>query len=166
MRMHGNMMYDRRKTLLLFLVTLFLLCFFLLSSESHAETLPEEAKAILSKLGSLPSVIWDEGMATAEVLANLGPIRRYENIYYHEYSEFASDGLGRWGAPFTKLLMDPNASKRRKWDYRVEARKNDFKAIARRREGKYAGREIWFDRRGHWSGNYPFWPLRMPRSFF
>ncbi len=111
-----------------------------------------------------PVIIWRELFATVEALYTLGIIRRDEFIYYHEHLKFASDGLEYWGAPFRNLLIEPNFSEERKWDYRVIGGRDDFTIIARRRSAEYTGREIRLNREGQWSGNYPFWPIRFPLS--
>ena len=120
---------------------------------------------VFSQLVRWPSVLWEELWATAEALANLGAVRRFEVHHYTEYLAFASDGLAYWGEPFVTLLVNPNAVKNRRWDYRVEGGTEAFKARARRKTGAYQGREIEFDNHGRWSGNYPFWPWRCISSF-
>jgi len=134
----------------------------LLPSLDHVNDFGKQERTFLSKFLHKPKIFVHEIVATIEALISLGSIARFENIYYHIHLEYTPDGLGEWGAPFTKLLIEPNVSDTRRWDYRVESDTIRYKIIARRRGGKYKDREIWFDSDKKFSGNYPFWPWRWP----
>jgi len=150
---------NRRRFPMFLIIFVSSISFFSLCPEGYADNGEVNVKSALSERLRLPRELITELVATIEALRNLGVIRRFESIYYHEHVRYVSEGLRRWGEPFTNLLMDPNASESRKWDYRIRAHRYGFKAIARRKSGKYEGHQIRFDHNGDWSGDYPFWPL-------
>jgi len=143
------------------IVAILFICFFSLYAEGNVHDFTTKTKSFFSKLFDFPVFLWVEFIALKESVQMLGMISRFESMYYQEHKRFVSDGLGYWGKPFGALLIDPNYEPdKKKWYYRVEASNDQFKVIARRKRGRFKDREVWFDNKGEWSGNYPFWPLK------
>ena len=145
-----------------FVVTVAVLLFSCFLPEGHADGIGEKAETLFFKLTHWPTTVWTEWWTTVQALENLGRVRLYEYAYYNENLAFISEGQSYWGAPFTHLLIDPNALDKREWDYRVEATTDRFIAIARRKTGRYQDREIRLDNKGALSGNYLFWLSKIP----
>ncbi|MFC1594243.1 hypothetical protein ACFL38_02835, partial [Candidatus Omnitrophota bacterium] len=103
-----------------------------------------------------PRHVIREIMATAEVVVNLGSIRRAENRHLVNHGEYVSDG-STWGEPFTILDINPNQSPRRHWDYFVVSDGTTFLAEAWRKSGRYQNDSATITDGGVFGGTYPFW---------
>jgi len=136
-------------------------CLFLsfLCTPAKADTFGKDARDLFLDAAKVPVTFLKELVVTLQGIMVLGTIRRAEDLYFVEYGRYVSEGLGEWGAPFTTLTIQPNASPRRGWDYRVQAQSNTFVVVARRRTGPHRGTDIRIDHEGVWSGDYPFWPV-------
>ena len=127
---------------------------------SLPEVFAEKIHAVMSRTAARD--LYDIWFLLSKDVSTDSKIVSKKFAYYNENLAFISEGQSYWGAPFTHLLIDPNALDKREWDYRVEATTDRFIAIARRKTGRYQDREIRLDNKGALSGNYLFWLSKIP----